>query len=63
MMHIEMTAEEQLLLSQVLERRIRDLEIEILHTDKAEFKAALKERLAKLRNLLGRMTQPAAMAA
>lgn len=63
MMHIEVTAEEQLLLSQVLERRIRDLEIEIVHTDKAEFKAALKERLASLVNLLGRLTRPAEMAA
>lgn len=63
MMHIEITTEEQLLLSQVLERRIRDLEVEILHTDKAEFKAMLKERLARLRSLLGRMAQPAAMAA
>ena len=63
MMHIEMTAEDQLLLSQVLERRIRDLEIEILHTDKAEFRGALKQRLAHLRSLLGRITSPAAMAA
>lgn len=63
MMHIEMTAEDQLLLSQVLERRIRDLEIEILHTDKAEFKAALKERLSRLQNLLRRVTAPAALAA
>jgi len=62
-MHIEMTAEEQVLLSQVLERRIRDLEIEILHTDKADFKAMLKERLARLRSLLGRLSQPAVMAA
>jgi hypothetical protein len=62
-MHIEMTAEEQLLLSQVLERRIRDLEIEILHTDKAEFKAMLKGRLAQLRGLLARLSPPAVMAA
>jgi hypothetical protein len=63
MMHIEITAEEQLLLVQVLERRIRDLEIEILHTDKAEFKTMLKERLTHLRALLGRFTHPVAMAA
>jgi len=63
MMHIELTGEEQLLLAQVLERRVRDLEIEILHTDKAEFKAMLKARLAELRNLLGRLTHPVAVAA
>lgn len=62
-MQIELTVEEQLLLSQVLERRIHDLEIEILHTDKAEFKAMLKERLALMRSLLGRFSQPVAMAA
>lgn len=63
MVRIEMTDAEQLLLAQVLERRIRDLEIEILHTDKAEFKAMLRERLAELRNLLGRLTHPIALAA
>lgn len=63
MMHIEITAEEQVLLSQVLERRIRDLEVEILHTDKAEFKAMLKQRLASLKSLLDRLAQPVAIAA
>ncbi len=64
MMRIELTTEEQMLLAQVLERRIRDLEIEILHTDYAEFKARLKERLMLLRHLLGRVTHPdVAMAA
>lgn len=62
-MQIELTSEEQVLLSQVLERRIRDLEIEIHHTDKADFKALLRERLALLRNLLGRLGQPVALAA
>ena len=63
MMHIEITAEEQLLLAQVLERHVRDLEIEILHTDKAEYKAMLKDRLVQLRGLVGRFTYPVAMAA
>ena len=57
-MRIELPTEEQLLLAQVLERRIRDLEIEILHTDFAEFKARLKERLALLRRLQARVTHP-----
>jgi hypothetical protein len=62
-MQIDLSAEEHVLLSQVLERRIRDLEMEILHTDKAEFKAMLKERLSLLRSLLGRLGRPVAMAA
>ena len=62
-MHIELTAEEQRLLMQLLERRIRDLEMEILHTDKAEFKAMLREHLAELRKMHGRFASPVAMAA
>ena len=58
MMRIELTTEEQLLLAQVLERRIHDLEIEILHTDYANFKARLTERLALLRHMLGRVAPP-----
>jgi hypothetical protein len=63
MMHIELTAEEQRLLLQLLERRVRDLEMEMLHTDKAEFKAMLREQLTEVRKLLGRFASPVAMAA
>jgi hypothetical protein len=64
MIRIELTTEEHLLLAQVLERRILDLEIEILHTDYAEFKARLKERLAMLHQLQARLARPdVAMAA
>jgi hypothetical protein len=62
-MQVEITAEEQSLLAQVLERRILDLEIEILHTDRAEYKLALKGHLTELRQLLGRFKRPLAMAA
>jgi hypothetical protein len=55
MKRIELTIDEQLLLAQVLERRVLDLEIEILHTDSAEFKARLKESLAELRQLQARV--------
>jgi hypothetical protein len=63
MTRIELTTDEQLLLAQVLERRIRDLEVEILHTDHAGFKGQLKERLGILRRLLDRVTHPTLAAA
>ena len=62
-MNIEITAEERLLLVQELERRVLDLEIEILHTDRTEYKLALKSHLAQLRQLLAHFTRPLAMAA
>ncbi len=62
-MNIEITAEERLLLVQVLERRVLDLEIEILHTDRTEYKLALKGHLAQLKQLLAHFTHPLAMAA
>jgi hypothetical protein len=62
-MNFEITAEERLLLVQVLERRVLDLEIEILHTDRAEYKLALKGHLSQLRQLLARFTHPVALAA
>jgi len=63
MLRIELNTDEQMLLQQVLERRIRDLEIEILHTDHAEFRNLLKEHLALLRRLVSRLTTPVALAA
>jgi len=41
-----------------LERRIRDLEIEILRTECGEFKAALRERLGLLRQIRKRVMHP-----
>jgi len=58
MIRIELNTDEQLLLAQVLERRIRDLEIEILRTERGEFKAALRERLGLLRQILKRVMHP-----
>jgi hypothetical protein len=64
MKRIELTTDEQLLLAQVLERRALELELEILHTDRAEFKARLKGNLAELRRLQARVAnQNMAMAA
>jgi hypothetical protein len=63
MTHIELTGEEQRLLTQLLERRVRELEMEILHTDNADFKAMLREQLNEYRKLLGRLSNPVALAA
>lgn len=64
MNRIELTESERELLLQVLERRERDLEVEILHTDHAEFRKMLKERLNLLRALIMKVnTSPVAMAA
>lgn len=64
MNRIELTDEERELLMQVLERRERDLEVEILHTDHAEFRKLLKQRLNLLHSLKAKLTvRPVAMAA
>lgn len=64
MNRIELTESERELLMQVLERRERDLEVEILHTDNWEFRKLLKERLNLLRALSMKVnTSPVAMAA
>lgn len=63
MCQLELTSEEQRLLTQTLERRVRDLELEILHTDRAEFKRVLKTQQAGLQQLLNRLNRPSAIAA
>ena len=64
MNRIELTDEERQLLAQVIERRERDLEVEILHTDNAEFRKMLKQRLSLLHTLMAKLTVgPVAMAA
>lgn len=62
---IELTDEERALLIQVLARRERDLEVEILHTDHAEFRKILKEQLNLLHSLMAKINSspPAAIAA
>ena len=53
---LELTEDEQRLLGETLERSIRDLEMEVLHTDSHEFKAMLKQRkivLDRVRTKLG----------
>ncbi|MCU0787598.1 MAG: hypothetical protein MUC91_05315 [Verrucomicrobia bacterium] len=55
MTHLELTAEEQKLLRETLERGIRDLDMEVLHTDSRDFKEMLKHRKQVLDHLLGKL--------
>lgn len=53
MANLQLTPDEERLLSEVLERSIKDIEVEVDHTDLRDFKAMLKQRrelLTQLRN-------------
>ena len=52
---LELTAEEQKLLQETLESSIRDLEMEVAHTDSHDFKETLKHRKALLDQLLEKL--------
>ena len=57
---IELTNEEQEILSQVVQNSLATLDVEILHTDHKEFKDHLRHRREVLALLAGRMPSPAA---
>jgi hypothetical protein len=63
MLHLELVPEEQEVLSQILERSLAVLEVEIQHTDHQEFKSLLKRRREVLRALITKVPQPLAAAA
>ena len=63
MLHVELDQEEQEVLSQMLQRSLAALEIEIRHTHHLEFKEMLKHRREVLRGLLAKVPQPLAVAA
>jgi hypothetical protein len=54
-MELSLTMEEQELLYEILERRLRELQREISHTDSREFKAVLWANEKSIESLLGRM--------
>lgn len=54
-MELALTAEDRDLLSEILERRLRELEKEISHTDHREFKALLRGREERIESMLGRL--------
>ena len=60
-MDLYLDAKESELLTGLLERYLEDIRREIHHTDRAQFKAALKSDEALMRNLLERMKAHAPM--
>ncbi len=52
---LELTDEEQEVLSLVVQNALATIELEILHTDHAEFKALLKQRRKLLQGLADRL--------
>lgn len=58
-MNLQLTAEEQRILRETLQRSVRDLELEVLHTDSHQFKEMLKHRKAALDGLLQKLEDTA----
>lgn len=54
-MELLLSTEEQELLHEVLEHRLRGLQNEILHTDHRDFKAALRGDEKRIESLLSRL--------
>ena len=60
-MDLYLNAKETELLTGLLERYLEDIRREIHHTDRAQFKAALKSDEVLMRNLLQRLRVPVPM--
>lgn len=54
-MELVLTAEDGELLSEILERRLRELQKEISHTDHRQFKALLRGNEKRIESMLGRL--------
>ena len=54
---LELSADEAQTLEQVLHRCLADLELEILHTDHAEFKVLLKQKRAVLQQIAAKISE------
>ncbi len=52
---VELTAEEQTILLETLERADHNLRVEIVNTDKREFRRELKQREAVMETLMNRL--------
>lgn len=55
---LELNVEEQQLLKESLERSVRDLEMEIRHTDSHDFKDMLRKKKAALDELQAKLHAP-----
>lgn len=54
-MELVLIGEDQELLVEILERRLRELQKEISHTDHREFKELLRGREKRIESMLGRL--------
>jgi hypothetical protein len=55
MIRFEMTEEEAIVVQTVIERYLYHLQVEIMHTDRREFRDALKEREQFLKKIIERL--------
>jgi hypothetical protein len=55
MITFEMTKDEANIVQNVIERYLYHLQVEIMHTDKREFREALKQREKFLKDIIDRM--------
>jgi hypothetical protein len=55
MINFEMTKDEANVVQNVIERYLYHLQVEIMHTDKREFRDALKQREKFLKEIIDRM--------
>ncbi len=55
MINFEMTKDEANIVQNVIERYLYHLQVEIIHTDKREFRDALKKREAFLKEIIDRL--------
>jgi hypothetical protein len=55
MISFEMTKDEANIVQNVIERYLYHLQVEIMHTDKREFRDALKQREKFLKEIIDRM--------
>jgi hypothetical protein len=54
-MELVLTAQDREFLSEILERRLRELQKEISHTDHREFKALLRGNEKRIESMLSRL--------
>jgi len=57
MIKLELTREEQRLLREIIEANLSDLRVEIVSTDRLDFKNALKRRKEILNNILEKLPE------
>ncbi|OPY77074.1 MAG: hypothetical protein A4E65_02909 [Syntrophorhabdus sp. PtaU1.Bin153] len=55
MINFEMTKDEANIVQNVIERYLYHLQVEIMHTDKREFREALKQREKFLKDIIERL--------